>query len=707
MADLKRTTFDMNHYHIVYLRDDGTGITSPHPDNGHVHNVFVQQSADGSVFYEIEEINGHSHNIIDIIPEVDPDPVVEGSEEDLLNEVHVLFKQARMIEEDFRDRGKVMVEFYNGIQWESKIVNELKKMKRACITVNEIKPILQVLSGHQRQNRTDIKTFPIEDADPRGAEIANVVLKYVMDKANFQQHESKVFMDQIKVGRGCFDVFVTFDESSEGDIKIVRYKWDNVYLGPHEYEDISDLEYLVKTKWYSIAKLKALYPQKASEIQLDMEMFDGDDPQVHRNIAGDQYNAKNKVLPVKMDDGGELLVNVDKKSFRLLELWRKRYNEVKVLVNISDPENEFIYEGSSRLSKEDFALAKNIEGMEVRNVPDWQMEVMTVAGNTLLEKRVSRLKDFNVVPVYASKEDDYVEGKIEPLIDLQKEINKRHSQAIDVINNSNNDGWLYDDETFATKEEEQKFLHSANTPGWAIKVRDLNRQPQKIERGRFPSELVNMRELASSKMRELAGITNEVLGLESNAKSGVAIARRLRQGLTVNDYLFDNLSLAKKRLGKILIKMIQDVYTVDRVMKILHDRNAVEPFQVTNEQGQQVNFSEINEETIREFLENMDFTKYDVSISESANSPTKNLDRFLTMTELMSSGGLNEISIDLAKQAGIVSPSDADKYNQMLQMQAKAAAEAQERDNKAQNARTLIAQGLNPETMQPLPKPPQ
>ena len=208
-------------------------------------------------------------------------------------------------------------------------------------------------------------------------------------------------------------------------------------------------------------------------------------------------------------------------------------------------------------------------------------------------------------------------------------------------------------------------------------------------------------------MRELSGITNEVLGLESNAKSCVAISRRLRQGLTVNDYLFYNLSLAKKRLGKILIKMIQDVYTVDRVMKILHDRNAVEPFQVTNEQGEQVNFSEIDEESIRAFLENMDFTKYDVSISESANSPTKNLDRFLTMTELMSSGGLNEISIDLAKQAGIVSPSDADKYNQMLQAQAQAAAEAQERDNKAQNARTLIAQGLNPDTMQPLPKPPQ
>ena len=507
MADLKRTTFDDNHYHVVYIRDDGVGLTSPHED-GHVHQVFLTISVDGQITYEVEEVNGHSHNIIDLVFEEAPDPVVEGNEEDLLNEVNVLFRQARRIERDFRDRGNKCVDFYNGEQWDSDMEARLKANRRACITVNEIKPIVQVLSGHQRQNRTDIKTFPIEDADPRGAEIANVVLKYIMDKANFAQHESKVFMDQVKVGRGCFDVFVTFDESSEGDIRIVRFKWDNVYLGPHEFEDISDLEYLVKTKWYSLAKLKAMYPDKADEIQLDMDMLDGDSPVAHKNIAGDQYNAKNKTLPVLLDDSGDLLVNVEKKSFRLLELWRKRYNEIKILVNIDDPENEFVYENSQLLSKQDFDLARQIRGMEVRNVPDWQMEVITVAGNTLLEKRVSRLKDFNIVPVYAAKEDDYVQGKIEPLIDLQKEINKRHSQAIDVINNSNNDGWFYDDETFATPEEEKTFLNSANTPGWAIKVRDLTRQPQKVERGRFPSELVNMRELASQKMRELAGVTN-------------------------------------------------------------------------------------------------------------------------------------------------------------------------------------------------------
>jgi hypothetical protein len=444
-----------------------------------------------------------------------------------------------------------------------------------------------------------------------------------------------------------------------------------------------------------------MYPDKKDELDLDMTNYEKDESSgdsVNINIDGDQYDAKNKILEADYD--GSLLVDVQKKSFKLLELWRKRYSEISVLININDTENEFIYEESASLSKEDLKKAGSIQGMEIRKVPNWQMEVIAIAGKTVLDKRVSKLGEFNSIPVYASKDDSYVEGKIEPLIDLQKEINKRTSQAIDIVNTAINDGWLYEEQTFAGKEEEAKFLNDVNTPGWAIKVTDLKNPPVKVERGRFPAELVNMREIASSKMKDLAGITNEVLGQESNAKSGVAIARRLRQGLTVNDYLFDNLSLAKKQLGRVLIKMVQDVYTVDRIEKILHDRNAIEPFQLLDD-GEMKDFSEINEKTIRRFLTNVDFTKYDVSISESANSPTRNLDRFMTFTELINSGSLNEITIDLAKQAGIVSPSDAEKYKKMLADQAASEAEAQERDRQAQNERTVLAKGVNPKTGQP------
>ena len=103
MPDLKRTTFDFDHYHIIYIRDDGTGITSP-GDNGHIHDVQLSVSETGEPLFSVLESDNHSHNVIDIIPDIEEDPVVKGSDEELVNEVRVLHRQSKGIERDFRDR---------------------------------------------------------------------------------------------------------------------------------------------------------------------------------------------------------------------------------------------------------------------------------------------------------------------------------------------------------------------------------------------------------------------------------------------------------------------------------------------------------------------------------------------------------------------------------------------------------------------------
>lgn len=701
--ELKRTTTDNDHYHIVYLKPDGSAVMSP-GDNGHIHQVqAIPDQATGEVIFEIYPEDNHAHEVIDIELKEESEGTVKGKQDDIIAESAVLFNQSTSMESDFRRRGRKSYKFYRGDQWEECEIAKLKEDNRPCIVVNEIRPLIQVLSGHQRQNRTDIKTFPIEKADPRGAEIADILLKFILEKANYAQHESNAFVDQMVVGRGFFDVYVDFFDSLEGDIRIVRFKWDEIFLGPHENEDLSDLEYLFKTKWYSLSKIKSMYPDLKIDSNMEQAMPMPDDTERHKGF-GDGYDTPDSPLK-NVEVNGEALYDLQKKNVRLLELWKKKYTEYKILVNIEDPVNEFIYEKSKFLSSKDLSLAKRIPGMEIRSVPFWEMQVITIVRGQIADKRVANLKDFNIVAVYASKDDGYTQGKVEPLIDLQCEINKRHSQAIDVVNRANNDIFFYDDDTFANEQELKKFKTNGNKPGFSSQLKDVNRkQPVKWERGRYPVELVNMRELASAKMKEIAGITAEVLGQESNAKSGVAIARRLRQGLTTNDYLFDNLALAKRRLGKILIKIIQDVFTVDRIIKVLHNQNAKEPVQLTNDQGQKVNLSEIDEETIRNFLENTDFTNYDVAISESANSPTKNLDRFTTISEMMVNGSFNPITLELMKSAGLLSPSDAEKYKQMLLEQQQAAIQEKEMDNKSQMARTLIAQGLDPDTRQPLPK---
>ncbi|NIT02544.1 MAG: hypothetical protein GTO09_10475, partial [Candidatus Latescibacteria bacterium] len=107
-----------------------------------------------------------------------------------------------------------------------------------------------------------------------------------------------------------------------------------------------------------------------------------------------------------------------------------------------------------------------------------------------------------------------------------------------------------DDETFSDPVEEKNFRATSSQPGFVAKVSSTERPPSMVEGVRFPTELANYVNIAMAHMREIMNINPELLGINSKAESGIAIAEKKRQGLIGNEYLFDNLSNAKRTLGK-------------------------------------------------------------------------------------------------------------------------------------------------------------
>src|SRR3989304_3839222 len=103
-------------------------------------------------------------------------------------------------------------------------------------------------------------------------------------------------------------------------------------------------------------------------------------------------------------------------------------------------------------------------------------------------------------------------------------------------------------------------------------------------------------------MREISNINNEMLGLNSNATSGIAQAEKKKQGLVGNEFLFDNLSLSKKRLARRYIKLVQKIYTPERIMRVLNNLNNKNPIDIGGKQ-----FSEYSQEELLEFINNEDF----------------------------------------------------------------------------------------------------
>ena len=115
-------------------------------------------------------------------------------------------KEAVEAQQKWRNVAREDREFYSGKQWADDDKKTLEDAKRPAITINRIKPLINVLSGYQRLNRYDIDFLPRTNDDDEQAQLRKGVTKYIMDRSHYNYEESDVFNDGVVTGIGWFEV---------------------------------------------------------------------------------------------------------------------------------------------------------------------------------------------------------------------------------------------------------------------------------------------------------------------------------------------------------------------------------------------------------------------------------------------------------------------------------------------------------------------
>lgn len=680
------------HDHFVYIRDDMTASMSK--ARKHIHPVYFQQPQQAVIDEDpmspmfatevspaieggwiVEEFNNHTHDLAGEYAPVDSN---EKTEEDtrLVNDILAMYAEAKELEAKSRVRSYEADRMYSpGGIWDKKIKKELTGAKRAALEINKIESRLDSLSGYQRQNRTDFKCLPTENGDQKVADILNYVIKNVTENCNYAREETKVFDDQMITGRGNFNCLIDYDKDIQGKIVIEKYKWDNIVYGPHEKEDLEDCDYLVKEKWYSLAKLKEMYPDNADDFQPESQYMD-----IGKYSASEDWDQRLSTL--LSASGGTELSDSLKKQYKLLECWRRVYKRSFILAN----EDGFVHNATG-WSKEDVEAIKTIEGFSAIPRVTSKMRVSKIVVAVLIEDEYPDLaiNDFHVVPAYAKKRNDEFWGKVEGVKDLQSAIVKVYSQFIDILNRMAAYGWFYDDQTFPNREEEAKFKKNSSTPGFTQKVSSIENLPKKEEGIKFPNELVGAIAMFNTDLREILNINLEMSGQAGNVESGVAIRQKIVQQLLGNDYIFDNLSFAKQKVGKIIVAMIQQVFTPERILRIIGN-------QAVKEKKMEIGGEPIedqNQEELLTLLQTSDLTQYDITIAESPASPTAQLSNFMFLLEMAGKG----VQIPPTAFFEFAPIPNKEKIIEQLEQAAAQAAEADKMKYDTEIKKSLIAQG--------------
>lgn len=680
------------HSHIIYLNDE-TGVALCSTEQGHSHEIVYQPPSAPQVDEVGQEVSpgspaswlvqpaldGHTHQIEDYI--VKP---LKKKEDDaqILSDIRELFKAGRDLEKDSLEKARESERFYKGDHWDESERSRLESLSRAAVTINKIEKNVDQICGMQRQERTDIRFVPQEGGDQKVADLLNVTSKHILNRCFFPREESAAFEDSVIAGRGILNVYVKFDNDLRGEIIVEKFPYLDVVFGPHEKLDLSDCEYLIKHRFFSKAKLKQLWPDKADDIDKDYEDFILEDSTTQYSFDNYSKGRGNQIL------GDDIMVDIARKEYRVLECWRKVYEKASVIANAQ----EDFYFNAYGWDARDLKSVRTIPGFFVIENNINKMRVTKIAGGVVLSDEFPAelpIDDYFIIPIYAKKRGENFWGKVEPAKDAQKYINKQFSLALDIGNKMSAYGWFIDHGTFPDNEKE-KFKRQSSSPGFVIEVNDSNRPPQRVEGVKFPSELINLMEVGKNEITEQMNIVNNPNG--ANESASLFIQRR-NDKLLGSEYLFDNLSFAKQKLGRLLVKLIQKYYNAERIIRIARNVHSKEQVDLAGQ-----SLDEFSDQDIADLLNTTDLELYDVEVTESTWSPSMRLSTFMLLSELAKGGQPipPEALLEFADMPGDV----RNKLISMMTQQGQAQAQAEQAKADAEIQKTLIAQGQIPPSVQ-------
>lgn len=582
----------------------------------------------------------------------------------------------KAIREDFK--------FELGEQWDSEDVETLRRAGVKALTINKLKPIIKLLTGIERQSKSDYKTFPEGEEDAITSEIATRLMKNIVKNSHLEIKFSDQFKNGV-IGGMCFlEPYVDYSfDMINGDMKFKKVSPLDIYLDPNFREyDLSDSKFIIKvTSDLSKDDLYALFPKEKAKID---SIADG-------KITIEQTS--DNVMHFQKRDypsmaSGRVVDDKDKAGDPVYDLIDYFYREMDTRYFCVISDKGIIEEFETSAKAEEFNA--QFGGIIVeRDVP--VIMHAQVCGHVELYNGVAwsypNFRNYPIIPFFAELVTEdlgdlslTIQGVVRGLKDLNLEYNKRRTQELRHLNSSANSGFEIE-ENQLSDEEEDKLKKMGSSPGIVIKRRQNSPPigritPMPLSQGHSQIAAENAQDL-----KEASGVNPDLLANSSQSQSGRAILLKQRQGLAMIQEMLDNFAITKKIAGRFILSQMPDIFTLDSAKKILGSAFIYDNFNVpvniildrglqklangqdnevtelernvmlqypqvqqgqpiTDERGQLVTMVDTDtaDMVIKSVLNNKDLVKYDISIGEGPFQDTIAMSNFMDIKELAQQG---------------------------------------------------------------------
>ena len=485
----------------------------------------------------------------------------------LHSKVLTWWNQAREDQADNRLEQALDADFKDGLQWSDEDAQILRERGQAPLVYNRIKPAVDWVLGTEKRGRMDFKVHGREDDDTKEAETKTSLLKYLSDVNQAGEARSRAFDEAVTSGLGWLEDGIRADDSDEPIFSRAE-TWRNMWYDRLGVErDLSDARYVFRSKYVDLDIAIAMFPSRARTLQAAADKSSPyGDVASEDEFLSDAYNQRGYSEGVLVSSG-RAFTNGEagrRPRVRLIECWYR------------EPKNMQVLRGDSFAGKE-FDPANVDMGIAIEDgyasvydavVMKMRLVIMTEDAMLMSEDSPYEHNDFPFTPVwgYRRNRDNAPYGMVRNIRDPQENLNKRMSKALHIL--SSNQIIAHED---ATSDWDEIREEAARPDGMLLldgrkdALFEL-KQDKQLAQGHI--DLMN---LDAQMIQDVAGVTDENLGRQTNATSGRAVNARQEQGAIVTAELFDNHRQAFQTQGAKQLALIEQFYSQAKTIRIVGD----------------------------------------------------------------------------------------------------------------------------------------
>lgn len=442
----------------------------------------------------------------------------------------------------WREQAKEDFEFVAGRQYSEEELKVLNKpgRKRPAVVFNRIGPIIDAITGYEVGNRREVRYIPREMGDVKSNELLTGAGQWFRDEGYGSYADSAMFASSIICGMGWTETRLNLTDGPSPkpvieEIDPFEMAWDR----DARQRNLKDARRVWRVRRLPTAEARSMFPG-----------FDKNELHAGWTEVNSEADLMRSNEPTGEPDDGYVTIAqcqwVEKEDYYLAE----------------DPttgqEAEFAPDEYKQANKR----LKQMLDMEMQGVK-FKRKVRKQAffGEVVLSYGPAPCNDEFSLQCVTAKFDrnkGIWYGVVRAMKDPQRWANKWLAQMMHIMNANAKGGIMaekgaFDDPRTAQREWSQPDSVTLMADG-AIAGNKVKEKPQT----QFPVGFQQLTEFAISSIRDVSGVSVELLGMREADQAASLEMQRRQAGMTILQPLFDGLKLYREMQGRVVLYYLQN-----------------------------------------------------------------------------------------------------------------------------------------------------